>query len=327
MELAAYSYREDEREFFEKFGKQYGVKVRLIKEAPSPENTALAAGCESVSVITTAITDKIIERWHEAGVRCISTRTIGYEHIDCEKAWELGMTVSNVSYSSGSVADYTVMMILMVIRRIKYIMKRFEAQDCSLFMKRGRELANMTVGVIGTGKIGEHVIKNLSGFGCRVLAYDLYPKESVGRMAQYVDFDTLLGESDVITLHTPATPESLHMICRESIEKMKDGAVIINTARGSLIDTDDLIDALESGKIGAAGLDVIENEMGIYYGDHRYKVIHNRQRAVLNEMPNVLLLPHTAFFTDQAVSDMVEYSIVSCLNTVEGRENPWEIKK
>ena len=119
MELAAYSYREDEREYFEKFGKQYGVKVRLIKEAPSPENAALAAGCESVSVITTAITAEIIEKWHEAGVRCISTRTIGYEHIDCEKAWELGMTVSNVSYSSGSVADYTVMMILMVIRRIK----------------------------------------------------------------------------------------------------------------------------------------------------------------------------------------------------------------
>ena len=187
-------------------------------------------------------------------------------------------------------------------------------------------VAGKEVVVAGYGWCGKGASMRLKGMGARVIVCEVDPVKAVeaamdGFAVMTMDqaaprgdlFLTVTGCRDVIT--------------EEHMVKMTDGAVIINTARGSLIDTDDLIDALESGKIGAAGLDVIENEMGIYYGDHRYKVIHNRQRAVLNEMPNVLLLPHTAFFTDQAVSDMVEYSIVSCLNTVEERENPWEIKK
>ena len=167
----------------------------------------------------------------------------------------------------------------------------------------------MTVGVVGTGKIGEALIRILSGFGCRILACSPTEKETVKPLARYCSFETLCRESDIITLHAPATPETFHMIDRRAFASMKDGVVLINMARGSLVCTDDLIDALESGKVGAAALDVIEGETGIYYSDFKYQPVKHRQMAVLQAMPNVLMTPHTAFFSDEAVDDMVRYSI------------------
>ena len=315
MKIAAYNYRDfDEAAFFEKFGKQYGVEILSIRGTPSVENAHLAAGCEGVSVITTPITGDIMRAWREQGVKHVSTRTIGYDHIDLDAARRLDMKVSNVTYSTGSVADYAVMLILMALRRMKSIIKRAEGMDYSLNGNIGREIGSLTVGVVGTGKIGTHVLRNLSGFGCRLLACDPYENEEAKKYASYCTLDELFEKSDVITFHTPATKSSYHMVNEETLRQMNDGVVIVNTARGSIIDTPAFLNALESGKVGAAALDVIENELGIFYGDYKYQVVGHREMSILKDLPNVLMLPHMAFYTENAVSDMVEHSICHILN-------------
>lgn len=314
MKIAVYNCRADERALFEKYGYEYNVELKISDQAPTPETACLAEGCNAVDVITTPIRKDLIDIWHGYGIKTISTRTVGYDHIDHQYAETLGISVFNVSYTPHTVAEYTVMAMLMAIRKMKTILTRYIGQDFSLKDIRGKELCNMTVGVIGTGKIGETVIKNLSGFGCRILAYDIYEKETVKKYAEYCSLDTLYRESDLITLHTPATDETFHMINRETISIMKDGIVIINMARGILIDTSALIEGLESGKIGAAALDVIEGETAIYYKDFKYRPVGHHEMAILQAMPNVLMTPHTAFFTDEAVGDMVRYSIEHCIN-------------
>ena len=310
MKIAAYNFRDfDETRFFEKFSKMYQVEILPVRETPSTDNAYLAKGCEGVSVITTPITEEIIQAWKEMGVKHISTRTIGFDHVDLNAARKYGMAVSNVAYSTGSVADYTVMLILMALRRMKSIIKRAEGMDYSLKGNIGREIGSLTVGVVGTGKIGTHVMRNLSGFGCRLLACDPYENEEAKKYGTYCSLEELLKNSDVITFHTPATKDSYHLVNRDSIAIMKEGVVLVNTARGSIIDTEALIEALEEGRIGAAALDVIENELGIYYGDYKYQVIGHREMSILKDLPNVLMLPHMAFYTENAVSDMVEQSI------------------
>ncbi len=326
LKIAAYDYRDfDEAAFFEKFAREYDAEIVICREAPNPENAVLAKGCDGVSVITCAVTEEIIKVWKEMGVRHISTRTIGYDHVDLQAAFRYGITVSNVAYSTGSVADYTVMLILMALRKMKMIMKRADGMDYSLKGSIGRELAGLTVGVVGTGRIGEHVIRNLSGFGCRILASDPFEKESVKQYAEYVDQVTLLAESDIITFHVPSIPGTNHIVRRETIEEMKDGVVLVNTSRGSVIHTQDLIDALESGKVSAAALDVVENELGIFYNDYKYTVLGHREMSILKDMPNVLMLPHMAFYTENAVSDMVEYSIASIALEARGEKSPFRV--
>lgn len=330
MKLAAFNCREDELAYFERFAKVYGVELVMTGRSPDLETIELVKGCQGISIITTPMSGEVLNRLHEYGVKVISTRTIGFEHLDCERATRLGMTVSNVSYSPHAVSEYTVMCMLMILRNMKSIVKRYDNQDYGLSGLRGRELHSLTVGVVGTGKIGETVIENLSGFGCRILAYDLLEKEHVKVLASYVSLEKLWEECDVITFHAPATEASYHMVNRESIARMKEGVVLVNTARGTLIDTDALIDGLTAGKIGAAALDVFEHERGIYKKASKHRETGNqevgsRQLAILHSMPNVLMTPHVAFFTDQAVSNMVEYSIKSCVDTIEGKENPWQI--
>lgn len=316
MKIAVYNCREDEASLFKTYGKEYDVELSLSPLPPTPETASLAEGCDAVDIITTPVGRELIDIWHSYGIKAIATRTVGYEHVDYKYAAELGISVSNVSYTPHTVAEYTVMAMLMSIRKMKTILTRYMGQDFSLKDIRGKELCNMTVGVIGTGKIGETVIKNLSGFGCRILAYDIYQKDSVKALAEYCDLDTLYRESDLITLHTPATEETCHMINKKTIHSMKDGVILINMARGVLIETADLIEALESGKVSAAALDVVEGESAIYYKDFKYKPVGHHEMAILQAMPNVLMTPHTAFFTDEAVGDMVRYSIEHCVNTV-----------
>ena len=314
MRIAAYNYRDfDEAFYFEKFSKQYNVEIVPIRENPTVENAHLAEGCEGVTVITQPITEDIISIWEKVGVKHISTRTIGYDHIDLEAAKKHNMLVSNVTYSTGSVADYTVMLILMCLRRMKSIIKRAEGMDYNLPGNIGREIKDLTIGVVGTGKIGTHVIRNLSGFGCKIIAYDPYENAEAKSLATYVSLEELFKTADVITFHTPAVESSFHMVNSESIKTMKDNVTIINTARGSIIDTPAFIEALDNGKIGSAALDVVENELGIFYGDYKYKVIGHHEMSILKDYPNVLMLPHMAFYTENAISDMVEHSICHIL--------------
>ena len=326
MKIFVYNYREfDEAKYFQKFAKEYGVELGICTDAPTLENAHLAEGYEYVSIITSRIDADLMKRFHELGVKMISTRTIGYDHVDLDAARKYGIHVSNVSYSPECVADYTVMLMLMSIRKMKRIMQRAEINDFSLPGIQGREMPNFTVGVLGTGKIGRSVIRDLSGFGCRIYAYDKYENESVKEHAQYVDLDTIFRECDMITLHMPLGEENFHLLDENAFAKMKDGVVIINTARGGLIDTKALISAMESGKVGAAGLDVIEDEFGMYYYDLKSDMLSKRDLYILRGFPNVVVTPHMAFYTDQAVSDMVKHSIESCMFRAEGKEDPWEV--
>lgn len=322
IKMAAFSCRPDELGFFRQFGKAYGVETVTTERPPDLGNAGLAEGCEAVCVLTTPVGRELIDRWHEMGVGLISTRTVGFEHIDCRYAASLGIRVTNAAYTPYTVAEYTVMAMLMALRRMKVILNRYLGQDFSLDGIRGRQLRGMTVGVVGTGRIGERVIEMLGGFGCRILAYDLQEKESIRGKAVYAGLEDIWRECDLITFHTPATSKTFHMVNRETIDRMKKGVVLVNMARGSLIDTQALIEGLETGKIGAAALDVVENEGGIYYKDFKYQPLKNRDMAVLGAMPNVLMTPHTAFFTDEAVSDMVECSMMSCVRFMSGEADP-----
>ena len=228
------------------------------------------------------------------GIRYLSTRTIGYNHIDLDCAHSLGIRVCNASYAPNGVADFTVMMILMCLRNYKQAMWRSKVNDFSLSGLMGREMRNLTIGIMGTGRIGRAVIQNLSGFGCRLLAYDVVQNEAVKNMASYVDLDTLYRESDVITLHMPLLDSTKHIINQESIAKMKDQIILINCARGQLMDSDALVDGIEKEKIGALGIDTFEGEENVVHKDLRVDIIANRNLFYLQQFRNLTAL---SFFT------------------------------
>lgn len=326
MKVAVYNMRPfDEKEWFLKFSEELGLTLAACPDAPSLENAALTKGCTCVDIITSPINRELMQAFAENGVKYLVTRTIGYDHIDLDAAREFGIHVGNAPYGPNGVADYTVMLILMSIRRMKRIVQRTELQDYTLNGIQGKELKDLTVGIIGTGRIGRTVIQNLSGFGCKMLAYDLYENEEVKAKAAYVTLEEMWKQADVITLHTPLTADNHHLINAETLSKMKDGVVLVNTARGGLIDSQALITAIENGKVGAAGLDVVENEFGLYYYDHKNDILENRELALLRSFPNVTVSHHMAFYTDNEVKTVVRDSLTGCKLFMEGKKNPWEV--
>lgn len=323
MKIFAYALREfDEKYFFDKFSKEFDCEYGYTTEYPSPENVELAKGYDAISCTPCDLNKDMVSRFYEVGIRYIATRSIGYDHIDLIRAKELGIGVANVSYAPETVADYAIMLILMCCRKIYPILERAKVQDYTLKGKMGKDLCDCTVGVIGTGQIGRTVLKHLSSFGCRLIAYDLYPNEETAQIADYVTLDELYAQSDIITLHTPGSSKNYHMLDQQAFSKMKDGVIIINTARGTLIDTDALIAALTSGRVGHAALDVLEYEDGLYYINRVGDVIDNPSMAILRSFPNVILSPHTAFYTEKVVRDMAYKSIKSVHDMMNGIENP-----
>ena len=286
------------------------VEVELHNEIPGPDTAALAEGCEGVTMLGMGkINKELLDMWKSMGVQCISTRTIGYNHIDTDYAKEIGIQVCNAAYPPSGVAEFTIMLMLMCLRNYKQSLWRGQVNDFALQGLQGKEIGSMTVGVIGTGKIGAQVIKYLTGFGCKILAYDMYPNTALKDVVEYVELDELFAKADMITLHTPLLDSTYHLVNAETIAKMKDGVVLINCARGELMDTTALIEGIESGKIGALGLDVVEGERGIAHEDHRIDILCNQQMAYLRQFRNVTMTPHMAFYTDVAVSHMVECGV------------------
>ncbi len=226
-----------------------------------------------------------------------------------KSAESVGISVENVAYSPDSVADYTLMLMLMAVRSAASTISRAEIHDYRLNDVRGKELRDLTIGVIGTGRIGSAVMDRLRGFSCHVLAYDRCRKTS----AKYVSLEMLLQESDVVTLHAPLTADTRHLLNRRRFKQMRNGAFIINTGRGALLDTEALLQALESGHLGGAALDVLEGEEGVFYSDHRGRPIGNRVLLRLQQLPNVLITPHTAYYTEHSLSDTVENTLTNCL--------------
>jgi len=319
MGMTIYGCGPDEAVLFRELAPRFGVMPTITEAAVSEANIELASGNRCISVGHKAqITNSTLLALSRAGVTYISTRSIGYNHIDLEYAERVGISVENIAYSPDSVADYTLMLMLMAVRNAKSIIRRADVHDYRLNDVRGKELRDLTIGVIGTGRIGAAVMDRLRGFGCRTLAYDTRPKTS----ADYVPLDELLQQSDIVTLHTPLTADTHHLLNRQRIQQMKRGAFIINTGRGSLLDTEALVPALESGRLGGAALDVLEGEEGIFYADCTDKPIESTQLLRLQKLPNVIVSPHTAYYTDHALSDTVENSITNCRN-FESRKQQW----
>jgi len=309
--ITIYGCGRDEAVLFRELAPRFGVLLTITETAVSEDNAELASGNRCISVgHKTQITNGTLLALSRIGVEYISTRSIGYNHIDVAYAESVGISVGNVAYSPDSVADYTLMLMLMAVRHAKSMIRCADAHDYRLGEVRGKELRDLTVGVVGTGRIGAAVVDRLRGFGCRVLAFDNRSQVA----AEYVPFDELLRQSDIVTLHTPLAADTHHLLNVQRIGQMKHGAFVINTGRGSLIDTEALISALESGRLGGAALDVLEGEEGIFYTDRRNKPIESKALLRLQEMPNVLISPHMAYYTDHALSDTVENSLVNCMN-------------
>jgi lactate dehydrogenase-like 2-hydroxyacid dehydrogenase len=322
VKLFVYAMREyDELGYFTELCQERGIELGWSPKYATMETADLARGYDAVSVTPRTLDRPLLQRLHDLGVRAISTRSIGIDHIDLAAARELGMGVSHTAYEPNSVADYAIMLMMMCLRRMPQIVDRARVQDYTLRGKLGRDISHMTVGVIGTGRIGGCVVDHLAGFGSRLLAYDLFPKPAVAEKATYVDLDTLLRESDVITLHAPATADNHHMIDARAFGLMKDDAVLVNTARGALIDTDALIDAMEAGKLSGVALDLLEHEDGLYYNNRVGDVIANRQMAILRSFPNVILTPHAAFYTDIDVRQMAETVVEGAYALLNGQDS------
>ena len=326
MKIFAYALRPfDELGYLDALSRELGFEYAWTPDYPTLDNAHLAEGAQGVSIITNPMTPELLDAYRALGVTGLATRSIGYDHIDVAHARSIGMRVAHASYPPEGVADYTVMLILMALRRAKFVFRQSAVQEFGLEGKIGRDLASCTVGVVGTGAIGSRVIRNLTGFGCRILANDPYPNDAARAHASYVDLDELLEKSDIVTLHAPGMAENRHMIGAEQFARMKEGAVLVNAARGMLVDTAALVDAIESGHIGGAALDTIEHEAGLYYLDRTRDILPNRDRAVLEALPNVIVSPHMAFYTARDVEGMVRSDVEALLAFSRGEATPHEV--
>lgn len=326
MNIAVFEVSHDEREELERLSRELPVAMRLVDKNLSAETLSLAEGVEGVSILGRSKLDRsLLQGLRDKGVRYVSTRTIGVDHIDLDAARECGLRVSHAAYPPDAVADFTVMLMLLVLRRYKPAMWRQNVNDYSLNGLMGRSLRKQTVGVVGTGSIGATVIRELSGFGCRILAYNLTECEELRPYASFVDLDTLYRESDIITFHVPCTPETRRMVNRESLARMKDGVVLVNTARGELMDIDAITEGIETEKIGSLAMDVFEHEQGIYHADRKTDILKNKDMVYLRQFPNVVLTQHMAFYTEESIISMVDCGIQSLLDMKEGRKTRLEL--
>lgn len=313
MKILACCVRPDEVESFEKFSETYGHEVELISQSFGPEVAHLAEGYDAVSILGNCNANReALEKIKSYGIKYLASRSAGVNNIDLQAANEFGISVANVAaYSPNSVSEFTVGLTLCLTRKIPFALRRVGIQNFGLNGLIGVELRNLTIGVIGTGRIGLEVIKGFSGFGAKMIGYDLYPNEKAKEYLDYVSLDELYKTADIITLHCPLTEDNNHIIGKESIEKMKDGVFIINSARGGLIDSEALIEGLKSGKIGGAALDTYEHEVGTYHNSKVNEILQDDTLAKLRNFPNVVMTPHFGFYTDEAVSNMVETTLIN----------------
>ena len=280
-------------------------------ESPLNEQTAsAAAGCKVVCIfVNDEAHEPVIARLAELGVELIALRCAGFNNVDLEACRKYGISVVRVpAYSPHAVAEHTVALMLMLNRHLHQAYLRNRAGAFILDGLTGFDMHGKTVGVIGTGKIGQCVVEILTGFGCRVLAYDVHENPEVASLPQtkYVDLDELLSQSDVITLHVPLFEETYHLINQETIARMKPGVMLINTSRGGLVETVSLIDGLKTGQIGYAGLDVYEEEAGIFFHDISNQVLDDDVLARLMTFNNVVITSHQAFLTNEALDNIAE---------------------
>lgn len=313
MKIIVFEKRNYEDRIIHEYSQKENIELVTTSDILNEKTIHLCKGADAITTLGySKLNTDLLDKIKQSGVKYISTRTIGFNHIDVAYAKQIGLKVSNVSYAPNGVADFTVMLMLIAIRNYKPAMWRQNVNDYTLNGLMGKELRHLTVGVLGTGRIGSAVIKNLSGFGCKILAYDVFQNEKIKSFAQYVNLDELLRTSDIITIHMPLNETNKAFINKSTIAKMKKGIVIVNTARGELMSIPDLIEGIETQQIGALALDVFQNEDEIYHHNFSTDIIKNKDMAYLRQFPNVILTQHMAFFTDSAVEEMISHSL-DCL--------------
>lgn len=306
MKIAFFSAKSYEVDFFNRFNiQQHSIK---FIEAPLQVETApLVAGCDAVCVfVNDTVSSEVLQILYQNQIKLIALRCAGYNNVNLQEAKKLGITVVRVpAYSPHAVAEHTIALILTLNRKTHRAFNRVRESNFSLQGLMGFDLNGKTVGLIGLGKIGLVTAQILLGFGCKVLGYDVYwSEEAQTTSIQATDLETIYKTADIISLHCPLTPETYHIINKESIQLMKNGVMLINTSRGALIDTKAVIEALKSEKIGYLGLDVYEEEADLFFEDLSEKVIQDDIFMRLLTFPNVLITGHQAFFTAEAMSNI-----------------------
>ena len=323
MKLFLYQFRAyDEKEPFDRLQDRFPFSYQGAKEAPCLENAALAAGCEAVSFTPAPVDRPLLEAFKSLGVRFLITRSVGHEHIDLAAAADLGLSVGRAGYPPDAVADYTLMLLLMALRGAPQMLRRAARGNFSLRGSKGCSLSSCTVGVWGAGQIGQAVARRLLPFGCSVLLCDTGHPLGPSPLGEFVSADRLLAESDVLTLHLPACPENIHLLGSDAFAQMRPGAYLINTARGSLVDTWALIDALEKGRLSGAALDVAEGEEKLFRRSSMEYLEAASPLRRLMDMPQVILSPHIAFYTQQSVNCIAENTIRCLMAMAAGESDP-----
>lgn len=326
MKSICYSTKEFERPFIEKAnnGKH---DITLATVALSATTTEMARGHEAIMIFAgDDASAPVIEKLHELGIKYIALRSAGYDNVNLEKAHALGLWVANVpAYSPYAIAEHSVMLMLALNRKLVSTHARVQLKNFSLNGLVGFDMNGKTAGIIGTGRIGSVTARILNGFGCRLLAYDLHRNEELVSKydLEYTSLDNLLERSDIISIYTPLNATTRHLINKERIAKMKHGVLLINTSRGGIVDTAAVIEALKSGKIAYAGLDVYENEKGLFFYDRSGEVLQDEMLARLMAFNNVIITPHQAFLTNEALGNIADTTIynLDCWSKGASSEN------
>lgn len=300
MKIAFYGTKPYDKKWFEPLGKDYGFDIRFIELPCNKDTIGLAKGYDAICIFVNDYVDaEMIDELCEMKVKGILLRSAGFNHVDIRTAKGRIAVLRVPSYSPEAVAEFAMALLLTINRKTHKAYGRTREFDMRLNGLMGMDLNHKVAGVVGTGKIGQAMIQILKGFQMHVLAYDPYPNKSLE--VEYVSLDELMKRSDVISLHCPLTPDTKHMINKDTIGLMKEGVYLINTSRGGLIDTDSLIDGLLQMKFGGVGLDVYEEEEGIFYEDRSGDIITDENLARLMTFPNVLVTSHMGFFTEEAM--------------------------
>ncbi len=306
MIIAVFDTHRFDRAALEKQNARRGHDLRFFSARLEQKTAKLAAGCQAVCVFVNDVLDRpTLTTLHENGVRLIALRCAGYNQVDLAAARDLGLTVARVpDYSPYAVAEHAVALLLALNRKLHRAYNRVRESNFSLEGLVGFDLHGKTVGIVGTGKIGAVFAKIMAGFGCRLLAFDAFPRPDLP--VTYVEPAQLLAES---ALHVPLLPTTHHFLKAETIAQLKRGALIVNTSRGALIEAHALLDALKSGHIGGAALDVYEEEAGIFFHDLSGQVLQDDVLARLISMPNVLITSHQAFLTHEALANIAQTTL------------------
>ena len=312
VKILFYDMKDYDIDFFNSYADKYNFEMKFLKLKLTKETAYLAKGYDVVSAFTNdTIDSETVEILAQNKIKLLAMRCAGFNNVDLKSIKNRFQVVRVPAYSPYAIAEYTVGMILAVNRKIHKAYVRTREGNFSIKGFMGFDMYRKTVGIIGAGKIAQILIKILKGFGTRIIAYDPYPNYDVAKKLgfEFVDLDTLYRESDIISLNCPLTKDTKYMINRESMKKMKDGVVLVNTGRGMLIDSVDLVEALKDKKIGAAALDVYEEEEEYFFEDRSNQVIEDDILGRLLSFHNVLITSHQAFFTKEAVEAITKTTL------------------